>query len=402
MSEMRQAPSSAAGLSGPGSLAWAAGLRVALIHDWLTGMRGGERVLEALCELFPRADLYTLIHDPRSVSAELSRRVAGTSWLQRMPMVRRLYRFWLPAMPLAVRAMRLAGYDLIVSSSHCVAMGATVSPEPARRRPLHVCYCHTPMRYLNYQFDNYFRAGSLAWARSGMSLFHPWLTYWDQRFSRNVDRFVANSDNVRRRIAASYGRDAEVVYPPVDTTFYDLSPSSSSREPFFLVAGALVPYKRIDIAIEACRIARAPLKIIGVGSDERRLRALARGSEVEFLGWQPAEVLRSHYQRCRALLYPQEEDFGITAVEAMACGAPVIALGKGGALETVRDGVSGLFFPEQTPRSLAAAIERLTKSSFDHRMVRAQTVRFEKAAFAERLGAVVSEAWKSHCAAESR
>lgn len=372
-------------------------LKVAVVHDWLIGMRGGEKVLKSVCELFPKADIHTLLYNPDYVAKELKRMNVRTSWLQRLPFVHSYYRYLLPLMPLAIRSFDLSEYDLVISSSHCVAKGATLRGNG--HKPLHICYCHTPMRYLHYQFENYFHQGSLAWLKPAATLFRPWLAYWDRESSRQVDEFVANSENVRARIAKTYGRESAVIYPPVDTDFFSPLPCGGGQDGgsrYYLIVGALVPYKRVDLAIEACRSLRVPLKVIGVGSDEDRLHKLARGADVEFLGWQTGHALRSHYQRCAAMLYPQEEDFGISAVEAMSCGAPIIAFNKGGALETVEDGVTGVFFSEQTVASLAAAINRAAAIGFDRAAIRARAERFDTKLFQDGLRKFLTAAWGEH------
>ena len=364
-------------------------MRVALVHDWLLGMRGGEKVLEALCEMYPDAEVHTLLYDPAHVSPILRERTVRSSWLNRLPAVRRYYRYLLPLMPWAIESFDKAGYDLVISSSHCVAKGARLGG-PAGRRPVHICYCHTPMRYLYSQFESYFPGNSRPWLKAATRLFRPYLTRWDRRSSERVTHFVANSEHVRGRIREVYGRDATVIYPPVDTQFFRPTKSPTRQEhPYYLVVGALVTYKRVDIAIEACRRGGLRLKIIGVGNDERRLRALAEGANVEFLGWQDMKSVRKQYQDCEALLFPQEEDFGIAAVEAMACGKPVIAYGKGGAAETVLDGRTGVLFGEQTAERLLAGIQRAKSIPFDLATIRACAERFDRWAFLHRFSEFV-------------
>jgi len=353
-------------------------LKTAIVHDWLTGMRGGEKVLEAIASLYPQADLYTLICDRSRISDELRARNIRTSPLQRLPSVFSYYRYLLPLMPRAIESFDLSGYDVVVSSSHCVAKGVGLGR--GAKRPLHVCYCHTPMRYVYHQFDNYFPGQSRGWIKRGADLFLPSLMRWDKRSAKQVDHFIANSENVRRRIQAIYDRDAAVIYPPVDTDYFRPDPAGKVGD-YFLVAGALVPYKRVDIAIQACRRLGVPLKIVGIGNDERRLRALAEGADVEFLGWQSGDALRRLYQGCRALLFPQEEDFGISAVEAMACGRPVIAFGRGGALESVQNGKTGLHFPEQTADSLAVALRDFEAFEFAPASIRAWAEGFDRKVF---------------------
>jgi glycosyltransferase involved in cell wall biosynthesis len=322
-------------VSRPGS-ASLSGLRVALVHDWLTGMRGGEKCLDALCRAFPRATLHTLIHRPGSVSAAIERLDIRTSPLQRIPGVFRHYRHLLPVMPLATRAWRLREVDLVVSLSHCVAKAVRV---PAGVP--HVCYCFTPMRYA---WDG--RAAYLeSWAgrpirRAIASALLDQLCAWDRATAERVTHFVAISETVRERIARCYDRESRVIPPPVDTGFY--TPADEPRDGPYLCVSALVPYKKVDHAVAACTASGRPLVVIGEGPERARLEAQA-GPSVRFLGWQPDEVLRDHYRRCRALVFPGEEDFGIVPAEALACGAPVVALGRGGAAETVNDRVGRLY-----------------------------------------------------------
>jgi glycosyltransferase involved in cell wall biosynthesis len=374
-------------------------MTTAFVHDWLTGMRGGEKVLEAACELFPEAEIHTLIHRPEALSPLINSRRVHASWLDSVPGAHKYYRYLLPLMPMAIRSFDLGGSDLVISFSHCVAKGVRITPRPGRRRPLHICYCHTPMRYIYDQFHAYFEDGSRGWIKKGAGWLRPYLMRWDKESSRGVDLFVANSENVRRRIAKAYGRDAAVIYPAVDTDFFrlpQLADSAPSPAPYHLIAGALVPYKRVDLAIAACRKLNARLKVVGVGTEEKRLRKLAAGARVEFLGWQNAADLRRLYQGCETLLFPQEEDFGISAVEAMACGKPVIAYKGGGALETVKEGATGVFFPAQTAESLAEAMARSRRIRFDPAAIRAHTLQFDTKRFKSQFSRFVEEARQKH------
>lgn len=358
-------------------------------------MRGGEKVLEAVCELYPAADIHTLLYKPDRVSNLLRGKTVRTSWFQSLPLVDRYYRYLLPLMPSAVSGLDVAGCDLVISSSHCVAKGVSLgNRDSAGRKPLHICYCHSPMRYIYGQFDNYFSADSSSLnglTRISALALRSYLAAWDRESSRQVDHFIANSENVKLRIQKHYQRDAAVIYPPVDVDFFTPG-SHGAKGSYYLIAGALVPYKRVDLAIAACRALNAPLKIVGVGTEENRLRKLAAGADVEFLGWQSREALRTIYQNCAALLFPQEEDFGISAVEAMACGKPVIAYGRGGALETVAEGKTGVFFTEQTAASLAEAISRSRDIKFDPGAIREHAQRFDGKIFKARFGEFVQKA----------
>jgi glycosyltransferase involved in cell wall biosynthesis len=360
-------------------------MRVALIHDWLTGMRGGEKVLEVLCELFPDADLFTLFHIPGTVSPAIERHRVITSFVQQLPMADRYYRRYLPLFPTAIERFRLDGYDLVISSSHCVAK-SVVTPA----RVPHVCYCHSPMRYAWDQFDAYFgpaRVGALA----SRWLYRPLLTRlarWDAATAGRPNRFVSNSQYVAGRIRRYYNRQSTIVYPPVDTVFYH--PASALRASHFLVVSALVPYKRIELAISACRRMGARLRIIGDGPDRARLETMADGS-ITFLGRVTDADIRTEYQTARAVLLPGEEDFGIVPVEAQACGTPVVALGRGGALETVVDGETGAFFADVTAASLAGALERLASMPFDHDRIRQHAERFARDRHVAAMRTVIDE-----------
>src|SRR5216683_6411631 len=337
--------------------------RVVLAHDWLTGMRGGEKCLEVLCRRWPLAPLFTLLHKPGAVSPTIEQHPLHTSFLQYLPAAQRYYRYLLPLMPAAVEAWRLPPCDLVVSFSHCVAKGV----HPPRGVP-HVCYCFTPMRYIWHQRDAYFGAERLGTIKSRiLDRALAILRRWDEHTAARVTHFVAISRTVQRRIAECYGRPSEIIYPPVDTDFF--SPAPVTRADFYLVVSAFAPYKRLDLAIEACNRLRRPLIVIGSGQDGNRLRALA-GPTVHFLGRQPNTVIREHFRRCRALLFPGEEDFGIVPVEAQACGAPVIAYGQGGATESVipsgsRREPTGLWFEEQSADCLTACLQAFESRSGD-------------------------------------
>ena len=336
--------------------------RVTLIHDWLNGMRGGEKCLEPLCRRWPDAKLLTLLHKPGSVSEDIERLGPRASLLNLLPGVQRYYRYLLPVMPAALAAMRLPPSDLVVSFSHCVAKNARVP-----RGTPHVCYCFTPIRYAWHMRESYFADRVRGIKGRFLDRFLGLLRAWDRHTAAGVTHFVAISDTIRNRIAECYGRDSTVIFPPVDTDFYH--PASVPREEFYLVVSAFAPYKRLDLAVAACKRLDRPLVVIGMGQDAVQLRSLA-GPDVRFLGWQSDEVIRDHFRRCRALLFPGEEDFGIVPVEAMACGAPVVAFGRGGATETViptgsRHEPTGLWFEEQTVDCLADGILRFEAHSRD-------------------------------------
>ena len=324
------------------------GLRVALVHDWLTGMRGGEKCLEVLCQAFPDATLHTLIHRKGALSPTIEAMKIKTSHLQRIPGVLQHYRKLLPLMPLAARSWKIKDADIVISLSHCVAKAV----RPPRGVP-HVCYCFTPMRYAWQGRDAYlddWRDRPLKRAAAGIILNQ--MRRWDLKTSSRVSHFISISETIKRRITDFYGRDSRVIYPPVDTAYY--TPDDGPRNNAYLCVSALVPYKRLEQAIAACTQSGRELIIIGKGTEERRLQSLA-GPTVKFLGWQPDDVIREHYRRCRALIFPGNEDFGIVPIEALACGMPVIALGQGGVAETIDDQV-GRTYPEQTTECLLGAL----------------------------------------------
>lgn len=362
--------------------------RVALVHDWLTGMRGGEKVLEVLCELYPEATLFTLIHNRGSVSPLIERMHIRTSFLQSAPFRQERYRNYLPLFPLAIESFDFRGFDLIISTSHAVAKGAKPAPGA-----LHVCYCHTPMRYVWELFDDYFGPGRAdVLTRLGMKFIAPRLREWDVRTSSRVHYFLANSENVARRIRNTYKREADVIHAPVDTSMFSLS---RRNEGFYLIVSALAPYKRVDLAIEVFNRLGKRLVIVGKGPETAKLRALA-GRTIEFLGWQSDERLVRLYGSCRALVFPGIEDFGIVPLEAMASGKPVIAFRAGGALETVVDGATGIFFDTQTPEALEQALHVAETTRFNPSGIRRHAMRFDRARFKKKIWDYISAKQQLH------
>jgi glycosyltransferase involved in cell wall biosynthesis len=364
-------------------------MRVALAHDWLTGMRGGEKVLEALCEIYPDADIFTLLHIRGSVAASIERHRIRTSFVQRLPASATRYRWYLPLFPAAVEQFDLDGYDLVISSSHCAVKA--VVPRGAAR---HISYSHSPMRYAWDQFDAYFGPARVGAAASRW-IYRPLLARlarWDAATAHRVHRFISNSNHVAGRIRRYYNRQASTVYPPVDTAFYQ--PDRTAPGSHFLIVSALVPYKRIEIAIDACARAGAPLRIVGDGParpELERRAAAHRGGDVEFLGWQTPEQIRHEYRQAAAVLMPGEEDFGIVPVEAQACGRPVVALARGGALETVTDGETGVLVDEPTPEAFAAALDRLARTSFDTDRLRGHALHFSRERHIAHMKAVIDD-----------
>jgi len=363
-------------------------LKTAIVHDWLTGMRGGEKCLEVMCELYPDADLFTLIYRHGHLSPAIERMKIRTSWIQRLPGRQVYYRHLLPLFPSAVESFDFSGYDLVISSSHCVAKGAVTGPET-----LHLCYCYTPMRYAWDQYEQYFgahRVGGLKRLVIGSLIGR--LQRWDAATADRVDSYVAISQHVAKRILKYYDRKATVIYPPVDISSF--SPSSGGGD-YYLMVNALAPYKRVDLAIEAFNGLGRELRIVGTGQDMERLRQLA-GRNVRFLGWVSREELARQYAGCRAFIFPGEEDFGITPLEAQASGRPVIAYGRGGVLETVRphggtDEPTGVFFHEQTALSLAEAVRSFEEreGDFSPDAIRTSVLSFDRPRFASEFGAFV-------------
>jgi glycosyltransferase involved in cell wall biosynthesis len=348
-------------------------MKVAIVHYWLVGMRGGEKVLETLCEIYPQADIYTHVVKPETLSETLRRHKITTTFIQSLPRADRWYQRYLPLMPLALEQLDLRGYDLVISSESGPAKGIIVGPDTT-----HICYCHTPMRYVWEMYHDYRQqAGRLT--RFLMPPLVHYLRQWDLASAARVDHFVANSQFVARRIAKHYRRQAEVIHPPVDTALF--SPRADVDD-YYLMVGQLVDYKRADLAVQAFNRLGKPLIVIGEGEQLERLRSLA-APNVRLLGRQPFEVIREHYARCRALIFPGVEDFGIVPLEAMASGRPVLAFGKGGALETVVDGVTGLLFHEQSETAIVEAVtafEQAPEHFVPERLVR-HAASFDKVRF---------------------
>jgi len=355
--------------------------RVAVIHDWLTGMRGGEHVLEAILDLVPDAELFTLFHFPGTVSSAIESRTIHTSNLQRLASRARNYRTLLPLFPLAVRGWNLSNFDLIISSSHAVAKGVKSHGRP------HVCYCHTPMRYVWDRFDDYFPGGPKRLLALPLV---ARLRRWDVASSREVTRFVANSNFVRDRIRRYYDRDATVIHPFVDDAF--LAPAlNETREDFHLIVSALVPYKHVELAIDAASQSGRRLIVIGGGPLLSTLRARS-APNIQFLGHVSRDVIIDHLGRAQSLILPGVEDFGITPLEAMALGTPVVALGTGGIRDSVRDGETGIFFDAAAVHSLQQALGRAEDHAWDRAAIRAHAATFSRERFAREMLAELQQA----------
>jgi len=366
--------------------------RVALVHDWLTGLRGGERVLQTMCELHPDADIFTLVHVRGSCGPIIESHRITTSFLQRLPGAERRYRHFLPLFPLAIESLDLRGYDRVISTSHAVAKGC--KPAPGAR---HVAYIHTPMRYVWDQFEAYFGRGRVGPAtRAAAHLVSPWLRRWDVRSTARAHALIANSNFVSDRMRRVWGRAADaVVYPPVETSRFrparDLTADERGPGGYALIVSALVPYKRVELAIRAFTRLGRRLVVAGDGPELPRLRAEA-GPSVHFLGSVPHEELPELYARASFFVLPGEEDFGIAPLEAQSAGRPVLALGRGGALETVVAGQTGVFFHETSVDSLLEgirAMDRIARNA-DQDLIHAHAERFATPRFTAELRDVLA------------
>lgn len=368
--------------------------RVAIVHEWLPVYGGAERVLEQIIQVFPDADVYSLIENlPENERHFLQGKKVHTSVIQKLPFGKRFYRHYLPIMPFVIEQFDLSKYDIVISSSYAVAKGVITGPNQ-----LHISYIHSPVRYAWDLQHQYLQESKLT---SGLkSLLVRWtlhkLRLWDVRTAAGVDRMVTNSHFVKRRVEKVYRRVSEVIYPPVDTSSFELR---EHKEPFYLTASRLVPYKKIDLIVEAfSKMPEKKLVVIGDGPDFAKIKAKA-GPNVTMMGYQPFEVLKDYMQRAQAFVFAAQEDFGIVPLEAQACGTPVIAFGRGGALETVHglDKVNptGLFFGEQTPASLVRAVDtfEVNRHLFDPHIIRAHAQSFSQERFREEFSRYVSEAW---------
>jgi glycosyltransferase involved in cell wall biosynthesis len=362
-------------------------MKIAIVHYWLVGMRGGEKVIEALCTMFPEADIFTHVYDPAAISPTINAHNIRTSLISRLPFSTRRYKSYLPLMPFALEQLDLRGYDVIISSESGPAKG--IIPPPGA---LHICYCHSPMRYI-WNMAREYREGSGFLRRLAMSLMSHYIRNWDAVSATRVDYFVANSRNVARRLKTYYRRDATVIFPPVDTDTFTPVPSEEVGD-YWLMVGELVSYKRPDLAVDAFNRSGKKLVVIGGGEMLGRLRDLA-GPTVSILGSQPLASLKHHYAHCRALVFPGEEDFGIVPVEAMASGRPVVAYKRGGATETVVDGLSGVFFENQTVEDLLDAIDRCEALCLDPQAIASHARTFSADGFASQMTTFIEK-----CAAE--
>jgi glycosyltransferase involved in cell wall biosynthesis len=361
-------------------------VRIALVHDWLITLGGSDRVLLALHEMFPDAPVYASLYAPQRLPSAFREMQVRTTWLQSVPGAINRHRALVPLMPMAFRSLNLREFDVVLSSSHACAKGVRVGPGA-----MHICYCHTPMRYA-WDFDGAYVSAMSPMARPAARAALSGLREWDPASARRVDHFIANSRFVADRIRRHYGRLATVIHPPVDVEFFTPEePSVRHGGEFFLIVSRLVPYKRVDLAVEAFNLLGLPLVIVGDGPEATSLRARARAN-VQFAGEVSDEELRDHYRRCRALVFPGEEDFGIVPVEAQACGRPVIAYARGGALETILAEQTGIFFNAQTVEALAAAVQSFESAAFDSEFIRRHAERFSGQRFHTEIAAFVNHA----------
>ncbi len=365
-------------------------MKIAIVHDWLTGMRGGEKVLSAILELYPDSDLFTLIHNPGSVSEYIEKRTIYTSFIDRLPLKSKHYRNYLPLFPTAIELFDFKDYDLIISTSHCVAKGVRTPPNT-----LHISYIHSPMRYVWDMYEDYFGRDKLnIFTRMIIPPIANYLRTWDVTSSNRVDYFIANSQHVARRILKYYRRDSIVIHPPVEITPL---PIPEQSQDYYLVVSALVPYKRIDLAVATFNQLDKQLLIIGNGPEKSKLQKQAN-KNIKFFDWLPSDELSRYYADCKALIFPGEEDFGIVPVEAQSFGKPVIAYRRGGVLETVigpddenRDRCTGIFFDRQTVQDLIGAIDKCEKNQWDPNFIREHANKFSKENFKKQITKFIQE-----------
>ena len=364
-------------------------MKVAMVHDWLTAMGGAEKVLEELIQLFP-ADLFTLVRNNKNLKGTPFETLEmKTSFIQKLPRAATKYRSYLPLFPLAIEQFDLSGYDLVISSSHSIAKGVLTHADQ-----IHICYCHTPMRYAWDLYQQYLREGRLKSGIKGVlaKCFLHYLRMWDAHSAARVNAYAANSHYVAKRVKQLYNQEAEVIYPPVDLQFYALE---EKKEDYYLTVSRMVPYKKIDLIVEAfAAMPDKKLIVIGEGPEEEKIKSKA-GKNVEILPYQTQETLKAFLQKAKGFVFASIEDFGILPVEAQGCGTPVIALGRGGALETVAEGKSGVFFHEQSVASLIDGVRSFEKKAFDPLVVRAHAEQFRQEVFREKFGAFIREKYEA-------
>jgi glycosyltransferase involved in cell wall biosynthesis len=363
-------------------------LRTALVHHWLVNRRGGESVFDALLHMFPHAEVFTLVYDRERASPVLRERIVHTSLLQKLPSASRWYPYYLPFFAQAAKHLDLSDYELVISSDTAIIKGVQTRPGT-----LHVCYCHSPMRYVWSGYDTYReRLGPVS--RRLLPVIAEYLRRRDFEAAQKVSYFVANSRNVASRIARYYNRESTVIYPPVDTRYFVPASNFRRSEDYWMLVSPLVPYKRVDLVVEAFNRTGRPLVVIGDGNERPALERLAR-SNIRILGPQSRAVIRSHLQNCKAFVFGGEEDFGIVMAEALACGSPILAYGRGGASEIVDDGRTGILFEEQSVDSLLNGMSRLERKRFDPYENRQSVLRFSQDRFVEEFNGLISEIGKA-------
>jgi len=362
-------------------------MKVALVHDHLAQDGGAEKVLRALAKMFPEAPIYTLLYEKENIKKYYPGRHIEASIIQKLPGGVKFYQWYMPFMPMAVEFFDLGSFDLVISDASAFAKGVITSP-----KALHICYCHTPTRYIwdyTHQYINELKYNKFI--KKIISMVLNYVRIWDRQAADRVDKFIANSETVKKRIKKYYRRDSRVIYPPVEIDNFFISPKP---EDYFLIGGRLAVYKRVDIVISAFKTLGLPLKIFGDGADLKRLKKIAAGvSTIEFLGRVDERQKAELYSRSQAFLNPQIEDFGITVVEAMASGRPVIAYNEGGAKETVVAGKTGIFFNAQTPEAVVAAVEEFKKMSWKAEEIREQAKRFSEEIFFNNIKNFIKEEW---------
>lgn len=361
-------------------------MRIALVHDYLTQYGGAERVLEAFGEIWPEAPIFTLAYSKKLTGNKFASREIHTSFLQKIPFVKSNHRAFLFLMPIAAEQLDLSEYDVVLSDSSSYAKGIITKPST-----LHICYCHTPLRYAWDDSHKYIRESGYPYIiKKLIPLAINYLRIWDREAAFRVDKFIVNSKFVKRRVKKYYNAESDIIYPPVETDLFEVG---NGPDDYFLMVGRFLPYKKFDIAIKAFNKLGWPLKIIGDGPERRKLLRMANRN-IEFLGISSNETLRKCYSNCRALIFPQEEDFGIVALEAMASGRPVVAYRGGGALETVKEGITGSFFDEQSSESLIECLKNFDYRSFDKDAVRNHALEFDKEIFKNKIKGFVEEKYK--------
>lgn len=366
-------------------------MKIALIHDHLAQDGGAEKVLQVLCEMFPEASIYTLLYEPNNVAKHYKDKKIHTSVIQRLPGGVKHYQWYMPFMPMAVEFFNLNKYDLVISDASAFAKGVITST-----KTFHLCYCHTPTRYLwdySHQYIEELRYNK--YFKKIISLVLNYIRLWDRQAAERVDYYLANSLTVQKRIAKYYKRKSQVIYPPVELERFSVADKPGD---YFLIGGRLAPYKRVDIVIKAFLGSTKRLKIFGSGVDEGRLKALAQGADnIEFLGRVDEATKAELYKNCLAFINPQEEDFGITVVEAMACGRPVIAYRRGGATETVTENLSGLFFDEQSPEALGSILDKFDPLAFNPQVIRQEAEKFSAERFKKEIKEVIDREYPKFC-----